>query len=416
MEEIMKWVLWIVSGLLAFGCGVFLLAYLVVDPLRIGLVVLAGIVLVGLWVLTAVSTFKGWQVLWGSLLAIACLVGGYLAATSVYLAQEEHRDLAAITRSESDPGDGHTAVLYFTHGEPPAYSPMPWIETFHELDGDGVSFIPWPFRPVFLNNLRREYLVVGGSAHNKVHQIMLQSLVQSLPEAKEQGVRFYQAFLDNAPRPDEMAIQAINDGASKLVILPVFLTDSSHTQAGQEMIDAVGYERYGIEACYARPLWDAEALQQMFVERANENLGDVTKDQVGIVLVGHGQPNDWDAIYPTQTEQENSFRTQVRQRLTEAGYPADQISMGWMEFKEPDIQQAVSELVAKGVKRLLIFSASISADSIHSDIQVPEAVAAVDMPEDVEVINLGAWGNSPLVIEAIRQRVLECEPGLAGQE
>ena len=359
--------------------------------------------------------FKGWQILWGSLLAIACLVGGYLAATSVYLAQEEHRDLAAITRSESDPGDGHTAILYFTHGEPPAYSPMPWIETFHELDGDGVSFIPWPFRPVFLNNLRREYLVVGGSAHNKVHQIMLQSLMQSIPQAKDQGVRFYQAFLDNPPRPDEMAVEAINDGASKLVILPVFLTDSSHTQAGQEMIDAVGSEKYGIEVCYAKPLWDTEALQQMFVERANENLGDIPKDQVGILLVGHGQPDDWDAIYPTQTEQENLFRNLVRERLIADGYSANNISLGWMEFKEPGIQQAVSELVSKGVKRLLIFSASISADSIHSDIQVPEAVEAVEMPEDLKVINLGAWGNSSLVIEAIRQRILECEPGLAGQ-
>jgi sirohydrochlorin ferrochelatase len=416
MEETMKGLLWIVSGLLAFGCGAFLLAYLVVDPLRTGLVVLLGIALVGLWVLTAVYTFKGWQILWGSLLAIVCLVAGYLAATSVYLAQEEHRTLPAVTRAPDDRGDGHTAVLYFTHGEPPAYSPMPWIETFHELDGDGVSFIPWPFRPAFLNNLRREYLVVGGSAHNKVHQIMLQSLIQTLPQAKSQGVRFYQAFLDNPPRPDEMAIEAINDGASKLVVLPVFLTDSSHTQAGQEMIDAVGYEQYGVEVCYAKPLWDTEALQQMFVERANENLGDTAKAQVGIVLVGHGQPDDWDAIYPTQTEQENLFRKQVRERLVAAGYLADHISLGWMEFKEPDIEQAVSELVFKGVKRLLIFSASISADSIHSDIQVPEAVEAVDMPEDLKVINLGAWGNSPLVIEAIRQRVLECEPGLAGQE
>ena len=298
---------------------------------------------------------------WGSLLAIVCLIAGYLVGTSVYLAQEEHRDLPAVTRSRGETGDGHTAVLYFTHGEPPAYSPLPWIETFHELDGDGVSFIPWPFRPVFLNNLRREYLVVGGSAHNKVHQIMLQSLIQNLPLAKDQGVRFYQAFLDNPPRPDEMAIAAINDGASKLVVLPVFLTDSSHTQAGQEMIDAVGFEKYGIDVCYAKPLWDTEALQQMFVERANDNLGGVARDQVGIVLVGHGQPDDWDAIYPTQTEQENLFRTQVRQRLVEAGYLADHISLGWMEFKEPDIQQAVRELVAKGVKRLLIFSASISA-------------------------------------------------------
>jgi hypothetical protein len=66
------------------------------------------------------------------------------------------------------------------------------------------------------------------------------------------------------------------------------------------------------------------------------------------------------------------------------------------------------------VQRILVFSASISADSIHSDIQVPEAVHKANLPPAIEVVHLGAWGNSPLVIEAIRQRLLECAPSLPG--
>jgi protoheme ferro-lyase len=209
-----------------------------------------------------------------------------------------------------------------------------------------------------------------------------------------------------------MVVQALNDGASKLVVLNVFLTESSHTLAGREMIEPLEPEKYGMRVCYAPPLWDAAPLQEMFVARADAHLNGADKSQVGVLLVGHGQPSDWDAIYPTQTEQENEFRLRVRQRLVQAGYLEQNIVLGWMEFKQPDVTTAVQALVTQGVQRILVFSASISADSIHSDIQVPEAVHRAGVPRTIEVVHLGAWGNSPLVIEAFRQRLLECEPSL----
>jgi len=400
---------WFLSALLAIACGVLVLAYLVAPPLQMGwyLAMLAGVLII--WGILAWRFFRKWELAADAALLMALFVTGYLSATLFYLAQTEEGELPVITRAEGDPGDGHTAILYFTHGEPPAYSPMPWIETFHELDKDGVSFVPWPFRPFFLSNVRREYLAIGGSAHNKVHQIMLHSLLLSMPEEAMRGTRFYQAFLDSPPRPDEMAIQAINDGASKLIVLPVFLTDSSHTIAGFEMIEALAIEKFGVSVCAAKPLWNTDALQQMFVARADAHLDGVDKARVGILLVGHGQPDDWDAFYPTQTEQENEFRNQVRERLIQAGYLPDNILLAWMEFKTPKITTAVQQLAAQGVERILVFSASISADSIHSDIQVPESVEAADLPDDVQVVNMGAWGNSPLVIEAIRQRIGECQ-------
>ncbi len=353
---------WFLSALLAIACGVLVLAYLVAPPLQMGwyLAMLAGVLII--WGILAWRFFRKWELAADAALLLALFVTGYLSATLFYLAQTEEGELPVITRTEGDPGDGHTAILYFTHGEPPAYSPMPWIETFHELDKDGVSFVPWPFRPFFLSNVRREYLAIGGSAHNKVHQIMLHSLLLSMPEEAMRGTRFYQAFLDSPPRPDEMAIQAINDGASKLIVLPVFLTDSSHTIAGFEMIEALAIEKFGVSVCAAKPLWNTDALQQMFVARADAHLDGVDKARVGILLVGHGQPEDWDAFYPTQTEQENEFRNQVRERLIQAGYLPDNILLAWMEFKTPKITTAVQQLAAQGVERILVFSASISAE------------------------------------------------------
>ena len=408
----MRAINWLLLGLLPCLSGVLLLQYLVARPTQMSLYLALGLGVVALWSVIALRTFSGWGWLGGLVLAVACFGVGFLAANTVYLNQEEQRVLPEITRLEGDPGDGHTAVLYFTHGEPPAYSAMPWIETFHELDKDGVSFIPKPFRAFFLYNLRREYLENGGSAHNKVHQIMLSELVKSLPGAKDLGARFYLAFLDNPPRPDEMAIQAVNEGASKLVVMPVFLTQSSHTQAGEEMIQTLELEKRGVQVCYATPLWEAESLRQMFVTRAAQNLEGVDRSKVGVLLVGHGQPDDWDRIYPTQTEQENAFRSAVRELLIQDGYKPENVVLAWMEFKQPAIPEGVKNLLNNGVERILVFSASISADSIHSDIQVPEAVHQVAIPQGVKVVNLGAWGVDPLVIQAISQKILECEPAL----
>ena len=406
---------WLVSALLAILGGVFLMAYLVALPTKMSLFLTLLVISLLVWGLVALKYIPRRKLVGAGGLLVVMFLAGYLASTWIYLARSEPGDLPEITRSLQDPGDGRTAILYYTHGEPPAYSPWPWIETFHELDADKASFVPWPFRPYFLSGVRQFYLESGGSAHNKIHQIMLHSLMQAMPETLSQGVRFYQAFLDSPPRPDEAVIQAINEGASKLIVVPVFLTDSSHTIGGQKQVESVEAEKYGVKICFAKPLWNSESLQQMFVARADDQLNGVKTAKVGNLLVGHGQPKDWDAIYPTQTEQENLFRQQVRERLIQAGYAADQIVLAWMEFKQPNVVEGVKQLLEQDVEMVMYFSASISADAIHSDIQVPKEVAHAGAPPQVKLVNMGAWGNSTYVIEAIRQRILECDPTLSGE-
>src|SRR5512139_943471 len=128
---------WLLYAFLLFLTGVFLLQYLVAKPTRMSLYLALALGASALGLVVALRTFSGWQWLAGVAIAVVCLGLGYLAAGVVYLNQEERRTLPEFARNAGDPGDGHTAVLYYTHGEPPAYSALPWIETFHELDRDG---------------------------------------------------------------------------------------------------------------------------------------------------------------------------------------------------------------------------------------------------------------------------------------
>lgn len=400
----------LLSGL----AGIFLIQYLVSQPswrylhLTLSLICMVGACL---WLagLTPNSARIGMAVL-----ALVAFLGGYLGMNATFLGQAEVRALPAVSRAENTPGDGHTAIIYFTHGEPPKYDPMPWIETMREFDQDQAEFIPIPFRPFFFYTFRSEYLQLGTSPHNAVHAAIVDQLAKNL-QAISPTTKLYLAFLDSAPRPDEMLIRAINEGASRVIVMPVFVTVSSHTQAGEEMIAAVQPEKYGVTVCAASPLWDADQLQQSFVERTNANLGGTEKAKTGVLLIGHGQPAAWDGIYPTQTEQEDLYREAIKTKLVAAGYSSENVVLAWMEFKTPSIETGLQALTANGVEKIIVFSTSISAKSIHSEIEVPKAITAAHLPAKITILDLGAWGNpeDKLLLAALQEKIAVCAPDLA---
>lgn len=398
---------WFLLTGLAILAGFFLIQYLVRPTDRLGFyAVLLALALAGSFFILFRS-FAGREYILAGVVLLAGFAVGYVIANAAFLAQEEERELPELVRT--DGGDGHTAVLYFTHGEPPGYSAQPWIETIRELDHDKVPFVPWLVRPIFFNTVRHEYFLAGGSAHNKLHETFIDNLRRAMPEESAAGMKFYLAFLDSNPRPDEMTIRAINDGASRIIILPVFITESTHTEAGREMVAEVDPEGYGIQVCYTGALWDSDSLQSVFVERADEMLGGMDKSKVGILLVGHGQPTEWENIYPQQNKQESQYREAIREKLIADGFPPENVVLGWMEFQEPTITASARTLAGLGVERILVFAVSLSADSIHSDVDVPHAVEQAGLPETIRVDFVGQYGDHPLAIEAMKENILKCK-------
>ncbi len=326
--------------------------------------------------------------------------------TRVFLNRDDPRPVPEITRQKDDPGLGHTAVVYFTHGEPETYDPIGWINQFNEFEEQGIPFVPLVARPLFVYQLRNKYLQVGKSNHHQVHTQMIKSLEQDYRAEGDTTTRFYLSFLDDNPRPDAAAIQALNEGASRIVISEVFLTISNHTAEGEELIKELNIEQnYGVPVHYTGPLYNLTILQSMFLARADANIEDTNKSKVGLLLVGHGQPDEWDVEWPTETNQEIGFREDVLQLLADNGYSSENMSLAWMEFKQPKPAEKVNQFLENGVEKILYFSAAISADSIHSQYDIPSLVNEADIPEGFPIINLGAWNNDPIVIQAIKEKI-----------
>jgi protoheme ferro-lyase len=333
----------------------------------------------------------------------------------IVLGRDDPRYIPKLTRQASDPGEGHTAVVYFTHGEPETYDPIGWLNQFREFDEQGISFVPFVARPFFLYNLRKAYLTVGSSQHRQRHLGMAQALSDRLA-AEGYDVRVYPSFLDDEPRPDAALIQALNDGASDVVVAEVFVSISNHTAEGEQQIAEVDTVSLGIPVSYTGPLWDSDTLHRMFLDKVEAERGDVPRDGVGVLLVGHGQPDEWDEEWPTETEHELELRHSIIEKLVEAGYDRQKIDLAWMEFKKPYVPDKAEEIAGRGIKKLVYFSTGISAESLHSQYDVPELVEKATLAESIDVVNLGAWNEHPLAITAIEERVTELLPSSAPSE
>jgi protoheme ferro-lyase len=402
----MKWLRWAVIVVLSFLLGILFVQYLSVHPLQMSLYLAATCVALFGLILVLVFGFKRLSLFIAIALSLGLFIAGHLSMTRIILNRPDPRPVPELTRSPGDPGLGHTAVVYFTHGEPETYNPIGWINQFNEFDEQDIDFIPMIARPFFFNALRNKYLEVGKSDHRMMHGQMINALEAVYRAEGDQTTKFYLSFLDDNPRPDAAAIQALNEGASRIIVSEVFLTISNHTAEGQHQINELEIEdRFDIPVEFTGPLYDSDLLISMFVERANANIGDTPKDKVGILLVGHGQPDEWDVEWPTETEHEIGFRMDVIELLIADGYDPDNVSLAWMEFKEPKPAEIIEVFLNNGIEKLLFFSAAISADSIHSQYDTPELVYEADFPEGFPVINLGAWNDDPIVIRAIKEKI-----------
>ncbi|MEJ2139814.1 MAG: ferrochelatase [Gammaproteobacteria bacterium] len=396
---------WILVFTLALLLGALTVEYLVTSPQRMSIYLTLSLLTLMVLAVIAARMFAGTQRAGAIVLALMAFGLGWFTMTGVVLSRADDRPMPELTREKGDPGAGHTAVVYLTHGEPPLYDPISWINQMNEFDEQGIAFVPYMARPFFFYQLRANYLRVGQSNHREKHEEMIKQLEQEYRRAGDTSTRFYLSFLDDNPRVGAAVISALNDGASQIVVAEVLVTVSSHTEEGEHQVMEIDPEAYGARLQFVGPMWDSEFLYQMFVERVEANRGDTSKDRTGVLLVAHGQPEEWDKIWPLQTEQEMLFGDHILDRLNAKGYPRENLAKAWMSFKQPKPASVVEEMHAQGIEKLLFMSYTISAAGMHSQYDIPDLVYEANVPDDFAIVDLGAWGNDPLAILALKEKI-----------
>ncbi len=399
-------ILTVVTLLAGLVLGWILVEFLVVHPLKMSRFLTFTLLLLFLIIWLVYLIRKGRSRWIAVVLALVTFAAGYSLNTRRFLNREDPREVPELTRTAGEAVDGHTAIVYFTHGEPETYNPIGWINQFNEFDEQGIKFVPFVARPFFAYMLRNKYLEAGKSMHRQVHHEMLYSLERNFRLEGDSTTQFYISFLDDEPRPDAAVIEALNHGADTIIVLQVFLTISNHTAEGQNLIHELDVDtKLDVPVLFTEPMWSSDLLKSVFLEKVYEHMEGLSKDEVAVAFVGHGQPDEWDVEWATETEQEMQFREELIDLFVSEGFKRENLGSAWMEFKEPEPAELMEEFMENGVKKVFYFSAAISADAMHSQIDVPRLVEEYEFPGDVETINLGAWNNHPTVIKALKERV-----------
>jgi len=400
---------WIGIAFLSLAAGFASVRYLIAPPADMTGYAALGLLCFFLGIALLLRHKKISRRLAGLGLMLVCCVAGYLIACAMYLkapAHEKELTLAPVRASLP----GHTAIIYFTHGEPRTYEGAfeAWKDAIHEMDETGVPFVPWPFRPFFFKKVRGEYFEVGGSFHNLIHTRTMERIESAYRKNGDTNARCYIAYSDDSPHTDAAAARAIAEGADRIILLNVWLTDSDHSETGRKLVEALHPEKYGVKLCVTDTLKNSRRLMRMNVERAIKAAGDMNRADIGILLVAHGQPASWDAIFKKQPEQENSFRQETKKLLAAEGFKNAHIALAYMEFKQPDIKTAVQGLLAGGIKKLLVSPVNISAESIHSEHEIPSMVDGAGVPASIPVVHLGAWNDDQLLIDDLLEQLEAC--------
>ena len=396
----------VLSCISAILLGVFFVKYLTIHPMKMGIYLFLSSLSLYSIIIILFNILDGIILLITCIVSLFCFIVGYLLMAKIVLNPEDTKKIPALTRKINEPGLGHTAIIYFTHGEPETYNPIGWIHQFREFDEQKIKFIPFFARPLFLYSLRKHYLIVGKSNHRQEHIRMMKSLEKEFKKEEDYSTKVYISFLDDEPSPDVAIIQALNEGASNIIVSEVFLTISNHTAAGKKLVENLNLERLGITPKFTGPLWDSALLKKMFIQRANLNLNDTDKSKVGIILVGHGQPKEWDIEFKTSTDQGILFRKDIIKEFEKDGYLKENLVTAWMMFKNPKVEQAMENLLKReGLEKIFYFPSSISADAIHSQYDLPKKIHNVKIPNNITVKNLGAWNDDPIVISAIKEKI-----------
>ena len=182
---VIKFIKWFLLTSFAFFTGWFLILYLTIHPLDMSLALFLTTLFGVATLITLFIPFRVKYMLIAIPIILIAFMGGFCIQNARFLSTPDTRVSPELTRQIGDPGDGHTAIIYFTHGEPETYDPIGWLNQFREFDEQKIAFVPWLVRPLFAYQLRNGYLEIGRSNHVFIHNQMLKKQVSVLKSKKD---------------------------------------------------------------------------------------------------------------------------------------------------------------------------------------------------------------------------------------
>ncbi len=292
--------------------------------------------------------------------------------------------------------------------------------TPHEVaiapQGDVPPFFTWEAFRAELNGHYR--LVNDYSPHNDT----LKNIIADIDiQVEGADIDTYLAYLDAVPRiPDVVWEITQTNQYTKLVVVPLLLADSTHTQEVASFVHETAHLMGGMEVVVCEPFHEIphmkSRLKKAVVAMAKQvRLAipeDVADEDIGVVLASHGTPFSpplpefgWqsDEIYSYLIQTEDLFHHEIMHVLPW------QTRTGRMNYSSPTIEDALTAFENQGFSHVMVIPSAFPTAAMHTMWDV--AKASVDkavIPQEGVVTHTRSHG---MTVYYSAQGYADMEPG-----
>lgn len=338
-------------------------------------------------------------ILWAFVFMIASIAGGYaLASTMLHrlAAPPPPPEIRAVTGACSE-----AVVVIAACIEPREYDPAATAGMLSSLADEGLADISIGVLPFLFFAQKARYRAIAGHSPS-VSQ--LDAVVERLARTLPKDVSVSWAPCSGANSVVSAVASAVNRGCARVIVASLGVAYSTHFIEARNAIADLRPERHGTSVTYTDPLFDSDRILTMLASRVMEPAGDGR--DVGVVLVGHGQPEPRAHINPAYDEQELTFLSRLRMLLLDRGLSEEAVKVAWADWSNPDISSVVRHLVAMGRVRVFVLPAAFPLDTLSTRLDLELAVRQARISEGASVVMMPAWRDEEAVIAELHDRVV----------
>ncbi len=223
-------------------------------------------------------------------------------------------------------------------------------------------------------------------ANYSPHNDALKEHIDSL-EVKVDGAKIdtYLAFLDAVPRIRDVVWDiAAADKYEELVVVPLLVASSTHTQEVTDLVEEAAHLTSDLEVVVTEPFFEVPFMRKRLrsavvamAEYLRTTLpADVPDSSIGVVLASHGTPYvspfpefGWKEgeIYSNLIITEDAFHKEIASRLPW------KVRTGRMSYSSPTIEDALAAFEADGFTHVMVVPSAFPTAAIHTMWDVAQA-------------------------------------------
>ncbi len=256
--------------------------------------------------------------------------------------------------------------------------------------GDVPDFFNWD---AFHDSVNSHYEAIGNySPHNDALREHIGSLEVKVDGAE---IDIYLAFLDAVPRIRDVVWDiAAKDRYKELVVVPLLIASSTHTQEVTDLVKEAAHLTSEMEVVVTEPFFeipfmrkrirDAVIAMAEYVRTAVP--ANVPDSSIGIVLASHGTPFvppfpefGWEEgeIFSNLLITEDAFHKEIGSRLPWM------VRTGRMSYSSPTVEDAIAAFKADGFTHVMVIPSAFPTAAIHTMWDVANAaVGRAVLPDE----------------------------------